>query len=103
MPAGADSTTFVELGQLPPHPVQGVPTHAVLEPRQGRLPRQTLAGDRIPPQQQLADGILGQMVGIAPVRMAARAAEYLLTDQVLVCAGSSPARACRPDTGRTPG
>ena len=63
------------LGQLPCHPVQGAPAHTVLESRQRRLRRQALAGDRVPPQQQLVDGIFGEVVGIVPVRMAARDAE----------------------------
>ena len=70
------------LGQLPCHPIQGAPAHTVLESRQRRLRRQALAGDRVPPQQQLVDGILGEVVGIVPVRMAARDAEDPLADQV---------------------
>ena len=70
------------LGQLPCHPVQGARADAVLESRQRRLRRQALAGDRVPPQQQLVDGILGEVVGIVPVRMAARDAEDPLADQV---------------------
>ena len=70
------------LGQLPCHPVQGAPAHTVLESRQRRLRRQALAGDRVPPQQQLVDGIFGEVVGIVPVRMAARDAEDPLADQV---------------------
>ena len=88
------------LGQLPSHPVQGAPTRAVLEARQRRLRRQTLAGHRVPPQQQLVDGILGQMVGIVPVRMAARDAEHPLADQVFERVPDLLRRAL---VGQTPG
>ena len=58
------------------------PTHAVLEARQRRLRRQALAGHRVPVQQQLVDGVLGEMVGIVSVRMTARDAEDTLTYQI---------------------
>ena len=41
-----------------------------------------LDADRVPLQQQLVDGLLGEVLGVVPVRLAARDAEDPLADQV---------------------
>ena len=46
--------------QLPSHPVEGAATHVVLEPRDRRLRRQARARHRVPPEQQLVDGVVGE-------------------------------------------
>ena len=64
--------------QLPAHPIEGGAAHPVLEPRDRRLRRQARARHRVPPEQQLVDGV----VGIVAVRVAARDAEDPLADHV---------------------
>ena len=68
--------------QLAPHPVERGAARAVLEPRDRRLRRQGRAGHRVPPEQQLVDGVVGQVVGIVAIGMTARDAEDPLADQI---------------------
>ena len=68
--------------QLPSHPVEGAATHVVLEPRDRRLRRQARAGHRVPPEQQLVDGVVGEVVGIVAIRMTARDAKDPLANHV---------------------
>ena len=55
--------------QLAPHPVERGADRAVLEPRDRRLGRQGPAGHRVPPEQQLVDGVVGQVVGIVAIAL----------------------------------
>ena len=58
---------------------------------------------RVPPEQQLVDGVVGQVVGIVAIGMTARDAEDPLADQVRERVPNlPPVRVGRPDTGRTP-
>ena len=52
-----------------------------------------LTGDRIPPEQQLVNGVVAQPVGIVPIGMATRDAEDPLAEQV---------RQRMPDLARLP-
>ena len=61
--------------QLPRHSVERAAARAVLEPRDRWLRRQGRAGHGVPPEQQLVDGILRQVVGVVAVGMTARDAE----------------------------
>ena len=88
--------------QLAPHPVEHGAARAVLESRDRGLRRQGRAGHRVPPEQQLVDGVVGQVVGIVAIGMTARDAEDPLADQVRERVPNLPVRVCRPDTGRTP-
>ena len=69
-------------GQLASHPIQCRARGAVLEPRNRRLRGQGSAGHRVAPEQQLVDGVVGEMVGVVAVGMAARDAEDPLVEQV---------------------
>ena len=91
--------------QLAPHPVEHGAARAVLESRDRGLRRQGRAGHRVPPEQQLVDGVVGQVVGIVAIGMTARDAEDPLADQVRERVPNLPRCAfvgqSRPDTGRT--
>jgi hypothetical protein len=54
----------------------------VLEARDRRLRRQATAVDRIAPQQQFVNRIVGQSVGIVAIGMAARDREDALCEQI---------------------
>ena len=69
--------------QLAPHPIEGRAARVVLKPRDRRLRRQPPAGHRVASQQQLVDRIVGEMVGIVAIGMAAGDTEDPLADQVL--------------------
>ena len=86
--------------QLAPHPVERGAARAVLEPRDRRLRRQGRAGHRVPPEQQLVDGVVGQVVGIVAIGMTARDAEDPLADQVRERVPNLPRCAL---VGQTPG
>ena len=88
------------IGQLAPHPVECAAARGILEPRDRRLRSQGLAGDRVPIQQQLVDGVVGKVLGIVAVRMTAGDAVDPLTDQVLQRV-PNPLRRARVD--QTPG
>ncbi|MDA1093883.1 MAG: hypothetical protein O3A25_11545 [Acidobacteria bacterium] len=68
--------------QLARQPIEGGPPHVVLEPRDGRLGGECVARHRVPPEQQLVDGVVGEAVGIVAIGMAARDAEDALAEQV---------------------
>ena len=65
-----------------------------------RLRRQGRAGHRVPPEQQLVDGVVGQVVGIVAIGMTARDAEDPLADQVRERVPNLPRCAF---VGQTPG
>ena len=48
--------------QLARQLVESGPADTVLEPRDRRLRGQRLAGDRVPPEQQLVDRVVGEVV-----------------------------------------
>ena len=66
----------------------------------GGLRRQGRAGHRVPPEQQLVDGVVGQVVGIVAIGMTARDAENPLADQVRERVPNLPSGAL---VGQTPG
>ena len=86
--------------QLAPHPVEHAAARAVLESRDRGLRRQGRAGHRVPPEQQLVDGVVGQVVGIVAIGMTARDAEDPLADQVRERVPNLPRCAF---VGQTPG
>ena len=86
--------------QLAPHPVEHGAARAVLESRDRGLRRQGRAGHRVPPEQQLVDGVVGQVVGIVAIGMTARDAEDPLADQVRERVPNLPRCAF---VGQTPG
>ena len=58
---------------------------------------------RVPPEQQLVDGVVGQAVGIVAIGMTARDAEDPLADQVRERVPNLPSGALvEQSTGRTP-
>ena len=67
-------------GQLAPHPIQPGARGAVLEPRDRRLRGQGGAGHRVAPEQQLVDGVVGEMLGVVAVGMTAGDAEDPLAE-----------------------
>ncbi len=66
------------LAHLQQHPRGG----RVLEARDRRLRRQTVAVDRVAPQQQFVDRIVGQPVGVIAVGMATGDREDALREQI---------------------
>ena len=68
--------------QLASQLVEGGPADAVLEPRDRRLRGQRLAGDWVPPQQQLVDRVVGEVVGVVAIGMTAGNAEDPLAEQL---------------------
>ena len=86
--------------QLAAHPVEHGAARAVLESRDRGLRRQGRAGHRVPPEQQLVDGVVGQVVGIVAIGMTARDAEDPLADQVRERVPNLPRCAF---VGQTPG
>ena len=89
--------------QLQPHPVERRPAHSVFEPGDRGLRGDWRAAHRIPPEQQLVDGVVGQMVGVVAVGMAARDPEDPLAEQIRqACVESSAVRAGQPGSGRRP-
>ena len=57
------------------------PADAILEPRDRRLRGQRLASDRVPPEQQLVDRVVGEVVGVVAIGMTAGNAEDPLPEQ----------------------
>ena len=67
--------------QLAPQRFEGGPAHPVLTPRDRRRGDQRLTGHRVSPEQQIADRVGGEVVGVIAIGMAARDAEDPLADQ----------------------
>ena len=70
------------VGERMAHREQHPRSGGVFEARDRGLRREATAGDRIPTQQQLVHRIIGESVGIIPVRMATRDGEDPLGEQV---------------------
>ncbi len=68
--------------QLARQLVESGPADTVLEPRDRRLRGQRLAGDRVPPEQQLVDRVVGEVVGVVAIGMAVGNAEDPLAEQL---------------------
>ena len=66
--------------QLARQLVESGPADTVLEPRDRRLRGQRLAGDRVPPEQQLVDRVVGEVVGVVAIGMTAGNAEDPLAE-----------------------
>ena len=56
--------------------------HVVFKPRDRRLRGERVARDRVPPEQQLVNGVVREAVSIVAIGMAARDAEDPLPEQV---------------------
>ena len=87
-------------GQLVRHAVERAAVDRVLEPRQRRLRGQALARNRVPVEQQLVDGVVGEAVAVVAVGMAAGDAEDALAYQVRE---RVPGLVRRPLVEQTPG
>ena len=68
--------------QLAPQLVEGGGADAILEPRDRRLRGQHLARDRVPPEQQLVNRVIGEVLGVVAIGMTAGNAENPLAEQL---------------------
>ena len=68
--------------QFMPHGRELLAPHVVFKPRDRRLRGERVARDRVPPEQQLVNGVVREAVSIVAIGMAARDAEDPLPEQV---------------------
>ena len=103
VPVPAPVMPFEDAGrQLAPHCVERVAPDLIFEARDRRLRGERFARHRVPAEQQLMNGVVGETVGIVAIGMATRDAEDPLAQQILQrVAGPYQAPGRRPNTRRT--
>ena len=68
--------------QLTAHRIQLLHPHAVFEPGERRLRGERLTRDRIAPEEQFVNRVVGQAVRVVRIRMAAGEPENALREQI---------------------